>query len=1391
MNKVKKISVSCLLSFCFSLISTSLFSQACPSSTTPDCNLVCFGNFEMSDDNFKDAIDFLPAQGTWEENSADLCINGNTQAIKFTAGLNKEVFGGLEWAIFNCTNGNTYNVTGSGKFANIANGPDGYWEGICLPLKRVLKLGKKYRLSFKWKSGCSNSFSLHLSNTRPCNQNSGVFMNFRNQTFSVSSCNYISQQVINFSLTGNPNSASSPWNIFSQDFTANANSEFITLVSKFTGATENTYFDDIEIIEYSEKLDIKPSIVSSCIGGKLVIDYKICYPARFPNQTITLTPNTPLPTGLSFSNQGDFPLGFSSVFTLPSNNDTCITKRLILDVDSNVPDLYNIDLLMNVKVESCDRQIPEFFNVSFDHTFHRPNPDFTSKNNFPCNGILLNSLDADSKLTHNWEIRNNNVLLYSSANPIYSQQLAPGNYDVTHTVYLDGCPFSITKNVTLDPCPDFYCTCFNPKFNIGKPNTTYSISTTGLMNVAHKLSDVNCISITGTMIIDEDFTFDNCNITMEPFAQIIINPERKLFIENSFVHGCNELWGFIESKPYSTIRIFNSTVRDAQAAVILNNYSNYDIVLNNFTNNYRCIYTRNNTPNFQYPKPYLGSVLRGNTFTGGDKTLMSILPPFIGRAPYSGIEITKTYFNIGDAFSANNFDNLEFGIRANESAVFVNNAYLNDITNSAIATNFKGTSTTQPTKAFTRLSVYNSTVSNSFNGIVSDQTSMFVNNLTTSSTMFGIRTEFPTDLQIQNSSISYFEDGVFVGGNMQALSGRTFIKTTGLQRLSGNMTPGGNLSVGLILQSFDARSFNNFFINDIQIDAYIQNAVDPIPNNALAMWIGNVKGLNLKSNRINLSACGAATPPNCLPANRPVDGVQIVTSDDIRMKDNNLNASTSGQVLNLDETTNANFCCNEFNIGNFGIKMHGTLMNFKLRHNYFNWHHKHINPSLTTEMTIQTNAKNNFNVHGVNLGGRWGYDPTTSNYTPYQLYINLSKIRIEEPYVTPNQTLWANIKIKPVLLNPGVVVQNNPDWFERKVSTNSNLNCNNDLDCDDNLFRGLDDIPSFNDSMSARGYLKTAAFGNMAAWRSARTLYSRIGEHPLLRQNSLMDSFFVANTNTSIGRLYEVERKIKEMVALTSLELQSSTNFNNQIETAHQDLMDIYAQMRATNNTDTLNALKNSEETKMTLLKAAIDEMNVLFQSIQARQAAALAQIKIDNQAVLTEAVWDKNEKDLNTVLCHTVLANTLTLNTEQQTIVTQIANQCVNYGGRAVSIARNLLFLINKQRLDNYHNCVEGDLGGEYIPITDEERIANVNQYKDVIFTIAPNPANNEVTIMSNQIGHLFKIIDIMGRVVYEQQLIDSNTLINTSHLQDGFYECQIVSDKHLIKAQKLIISH
>ncbi len=186
------------------------------------------------------------------------------------------------------------------------------------------------------------------------------------------------------------------------------------------------------------------------------------------------------------------------------------------------------------------------------------------------------------------------------------------------------------------------------------------------------------IIINGTMHIDADLTFQGCqNIFLGPSARIIVDAGFELNIIDSKINACAYMWdGIYASETGAEIIADGSYFISAENGIVSENGQNIEITDCFFERCYKGVGIRNYNPSLPSPPAFPGFI-RGTTFNCTSPYLMA---PYAGQRTFCGIEINTAYgVTIGaGASGANTFDNMRFGINANNSLVSVYNC---DFTN--------------------------------------------------------------------------------------------------------------------------------------------------------------------------------------------------------------------------------------------------------------------------------------------------------------------------------------------------------------------------------------------------------------------------------------------------------------------------------------------------------------------------------------------------------------------------------------------------------------------------------------------------------------------------------------------------------------------------------------
>ncbi|MBX7183104.1 MAG: T9SS type A sorting domain-containing protein [Bacteroidia bacterium] len=169
----------------------------------------------------------------------------------------------------------------------------------------------------------------------------------------------------------------------------------------------------------------------------------------------------------------------------------------------------------------------------------------------------------------------------------------------------------------------------------------------------------------GVLNIDDDFTFDNCDVIMAPGAIIAVYVGKNLTVtDHSHIHGCEKLWQSILTVNNSSSVVIDgsSIIEDAEAAIWA--YGGGQITLNQaiFNKNYVGLKIENCGSQIADVSQSYFSCGSGLLYT----TPALLLPPRQNTESKAHIEILNTTAQtIGNTSNENWFINATFGIYAN------------------------------------------------------------------------------------------------------------------------------------------------------------------------------------------------------------------------------------------------------------------------------------------------------------------------------------------------------------------------------------------------------------------------------------------------------------------------------------------------------------------------------------------------------------------------------------------------------------------------------------------------------------------------------------------------------------------------------------------------------
>ena len=1376
--------------------------KSCQGSQTPASNLVCFGDFEnINQAQWNEFSDFeisAPTAG-WQ-------ATGMIQTPDLLFGINLgSIFGGFPQAsdpslVCGLNKGIVQNPTG--HFAHIVDDKKNTLrEGFALPLKNALEGGKTYQLTFDFYTGCNNQLNILLAENRPCNHTVNSFDGFPDDnttplqkincggglTFTPSQTIFKtvkgSTQWQTHKTTINVPKGANPieYIIFYAHFNSNAANSFHKSTS--------TYYDNIRITEIPDAPVITPTVMAQCTPGEVEIDYDISVNSSGSNPptnyTIKLTPNvSQLPTGISLNTtKGNFTTGSATV-KLSSGGKT--TLKLFLNLGKGVP-IINFTALMNVLVNTnCGSLTPPPVPALVVLSAY-PTAIFSATNS--CTEL---ELTADTKLgTHEWKVvkKNKPNIIISSANGVSVKINLPTSdtYIITHTLTTLSCgTFIETKEITID-CPTFSCPCLT-NYNIGTyyaSNTSiknapfYKNNTTGLAN--------SCFTLQGTLVIDENYSLNQVTIKMGQNATILVKKGKKLIItDGSKLSSCTRMWTGIVVEGDATLDFNGNTIEDATVAIDLKPNAIINIKGNIFKKNdigIRLIGT-----NLSDKISFLGSDrITGNVFTCENTTMLA---PKVGQISSFGIDIKNCTFQIGSTLFTkgvyeNEFIGIRNGINSSNVYLFVTSANFKklDLDNYGL---FQGCGILSK-DGF--LIVKNSNFEKINYGINTAQSTHIIDEANTFSDIGrGIFCDGPTYASIKNNSFSKFQDGI----TFQSSLGLTLPQVSEIK--DNKLTMGsstqvvlsGKIGIQLYLSGSSKDNFTLVRDNDIY-DADLTGGINLIR-------VKSSKYVKLIHNNLFATKFNQSAPYSEI-------GIDIQDTQEIGLRDNVIigkNNSIPYASIFIQGVSGARFCCNTMTNGANSLVAR-NMNNTYLRGSKFG---SRINCEFqSTSLSPQIDGRNTWTGQTVLT-----YDAFHSggaNLNLFDSYIQLSKFNVAK--TCSNDALWANGKIYPPLKYCNTQTTNNDDWFQKLATPQSYTDCDNDPNCTTLPKKGINnngETPTLEDSLSARGYFKAAAYGDATNWELAKRLYGKLLEEPYLKDNNfLMDSFYNAANETNISKYARINYDINHLPDLNSEEEEQLTTTWNAME-SQRELLKIYAE-----NKGKYDEVKQQVIESETKIAENFERYQWVLAQLKMKRKGQIDALLLSNSEIKAGNLWEQNEQKVNTIYLKTFI-NKGETTFEDIKALSEIAYKCVASDGHNVLLARSLYQTWDKNITFDKEQCYCGEftpksdptsviIGNSLVQKTNINNSITANEQRTLSdlrkkVNIYPNPAQDELHIDISSITENSNIeiqINTLAGATLAKYTWFGNGKYDISQLQNGLYLCYVYENGKIIATKRITI--
>ncbi len=840
----------------------------------------------------------------------------------------------------------------------------------------------------------------------------------------------------------------------------------------------------------------------------------------------------------------------------------------------------------------------------------------------------------------------------------------------------------------------------------------------------------------GDLEIDEDYCLSaGSQLAMHPNASITIKSGNTLSIKKSKLFACETMWQGISLEAGATLDIELSEVSDALNAITALDGSTIRVVENTFHNNYVGLYVPSNaaTNNVFHSEFY------GNTFSSDE----SLKAPHQGSNALAGLflnDLQQGAFGWWpDEPLPNSFINLDYGIRAINTNLFVYSNNFSDIDDVGVYTRGQGHSTyMQGTGG--RIAAFN----NCITGVFSSGNNIWIKEAQMDDMAIGINIRLSQNrtVNIRDNTIEAKARGIYtlingpLDGHIEDNVVTQYASSTG----SGIYMHEFSYGTGWEIQR------NAITLQDGRYGLFHRGGTDSrIIDNTITVNANTLyKALYTEGGFQHVLRCNSTTGSGTAPLDEQ-------------------------QGIYLNNTARSNVSCNTANNSPVGINLWGQCSKTDLSANTMGSHTYGLlyglpggNANVTVgELSHQGNiwAVSALSTPDPAAGGAF-HMGTIQNAEPNRFVVDSD----ENPFFFPPHA-------------PG-------GWFVPDDDPEPSFSCTSlgVRSCGDE--GGGGGIPhSQLDSLIATGTLDFKDFADAQAWTSARHLYRLLkAAEDELQEGSLMQQFFSSQTSTTVGAFDALQQELEALYLVDSNTIDSLNSYHSQLNGLADSLAYLDSLLIGSPSDSSLLAQRTSVQSIFINLQ---QNFIAFGQGIEQQRLAQIASLEAANAAISDTAVYETNQKTVNAIFLQTIATGVDTLSNVQQNQLLAIAYQCPLAGGDAVFQARSLLALAQDNSYDDGLLCQPPQLR--------QSPLQNLSESSG--FSLQPNPARELISISFAEkaiVEGELVLYDAYGRIAIHKKLTKNQYLyvLDVSSLQVGIYVISWSNRSEHRQSQKLVIS-
>ena len=301
-----------------------------------------------------------------------------------------------------------------------------------------------------------------------------------------------------------------------------------------------------------------------------------------------------------------------------------------------------------------------------------------------------------------------------------------------------------------------------------------------------------------------------------------------------------------------------------------------------------------------------------------------------------------------------------------------------------------------------------------------------------------------------------------------------------------------------------------------------------------------------------------------------------------------------------------------------------------------------------------------------------------------------------------------------------------------------------------------------------------------------KTLYRKLKRNPGLMENSpVLQNFVSSRENTPVGKFYEVSAGIAGLFEIPAVTQSGLDSITTEIQENLAEMGTLDSLLKTNPEELAYGIYLQQYEQLEEQVADANDEITGILATLHQARTAQAGSLLAENSAINVTEIYDLNEKQVYNIFLSTICLDTIYATPAQLVILSDIAEQCPEEGGRPVLWATAMYgYFTNDNSTINY--C------GLDFRENDVDAIQIDNK-----LSIYPNPAfglcNVSYQVPAKNNNAKIVVSDIFGRSIFVHLIPEGSVSgeFNLPILPAGIYAVQILSGNKVVQSQKLIVLH